>query len=479
LKNTISINDILETKKDEGSLYNIEAEQLVIGNLLTNNEALNLVNDFLQEEHFFEPLHQQIFNIINQYFDKGIVATPITLKNHFNADPENVEYLNKLGSLASAAIEIKDYARILNDLFLKRQLVEIGKNTIVSANEQDSERIIDAHQQIEDAEASLFNLANENSISKSFEKLSDTIKTSLENVQKSLNQTGISGVSTNLLDLDKLLGGIQNSDLLILAGRPSMGKTALALNMALNVAENFHRVSQSENTQPQSVAFFSLEMSSEQLANRLIAIKSKVNSKKFRSGNLTNQDFEAIVKSSKNLNSLPLYIDDTPAITISAARTRARRLKRKNNLGLIVIDYLQLMRGSQHNRENRVQEISEITQGLKAIAKELNLPVIALSQLSRAVEQRENKRPQLSDLRESGTIEQDSDIVMFIYREQYYIERLKPSETSKEMQKWQELMSAVLNKADVIIAKQRHGPIGNVTLRFDPNTTEFNNIAQE
>jgi len=275
-----------------------------------------------------------------------------------------------------------------------------------------------------------------------------------------------------LTDLDKLLGGIQDSDLIILAGRPSMGKTALAINMALNIAMHFK-----ENNKKLSAGFFSLEMSSEQLASRMIAMQSGINAKKFRSGDFSKDDFSAIVKANKNLHDLNFFIDDTPALTISAIRTRARRMKRKNNLGVLFIDYLQLVRGSSSKSDNRVQEISEITQGLKAIAKELNIPVIALSQLSRAVEQREDKRPQLSDLRESGSIEQDSDIVMFIFREQYYTERKRPKEGSKEHEKWITDMSECHSKAEVIIAKQRHGPIGNVTIRFDADTTKFSNLS--
>jgi replicative DNA helicase len=469
-------------KEYQKAPYNIDAEQLVLGAVLTNNEALNHIGDFLRNEHFYEPIHQKIFEAIQHFAEKGIVATPITLKNYFDQDEELKEiggskYLVKLATMASALINVVDYSHVIYDLYLKRQLLDLGSEMVHSACDHKLDN--SAQEQIEHAEQSLFNLSASGNVGGDFEGLNVSLNKAIQRAEAAHKNKGTSGVPTLLTDLDRLLGGLQDSDLLILAGRPSMGKTALAINIAYNAAEHFAKEKIEEGKKRKSVGFFSLEMSSDQLASRMIAMVSKVNSHKFRTGGLNNDDFSEIVKANKILAEVPFFIDDTPALSISAVRTRARRLKRKHNLALLVIDYLQLLRGSNKNSENRVQEVSEITQGLKAIAKELDIPVIALSQLSRAVEQRDDKRPQLSDLRESGSIEQDSDIVMFIFREQYYIERKKPSEGSTDMAAWQTEMERVFNKAEVIVAKQRNGAVGNVNIYFDPSTTKFTDLAKE
>lgn len=473
--------------------HNHQAERAVLGALLSNNDAINRIADFLLSEHFFEPVHQRIYRSIQNCMERGIIATPITLKNFFDHDAAlaevgGAEYLIRLAGLSVAVINLESHAKVVYDLALKRNLVSLGEIIVNTAYDPLEEKT--AQDQIEEAEQELFTLASEGQGERGFIPLQRSLTAAIERASLAYKKKDqLSGISTKFIDLDHILGGLQNSDLLILAGRPSMGKTALALNVALNtckslVEEHEKAMAQApEDDQKQvcpSVGFFSLEMSAEQLASRMIAMDSGVNSSKMRSGNLSNDEFAKLVESNKRLYQLPFFIDDTPAITISALRTRARRLKRKNNLAVLFIDYLQLVRSSSKmGKENRVQEISEITQGLKAIAKELNIPVIALSQLSRAVEQREDKRPQLSDLRESGTIEQDSDIVMFIYREEYYEGRKEPPVDSDKYAEWQEKMARCMNKTDVIIAKQRNGPIGNVRLFFDSQTTSFQNLAED
>ncbi|MBT4922872.1 MAG: replicative DNA helicase [Rickettsiales bacterium] len=463
------------TKDKISSTFNIEIEQHLLGHVITNNKAINDVTDILRADYFYHPMHQKIYQVIEDFSNKDILISPLTIKNFLatdsNCDQEKTrEYINSLLLNSSYIFNIKEYAKIIFNLALKRQLIDVGSNIVVDAKE--ASNTTNVVTQIEHAEQQLFNLASHDEYSSDFQNISTSLNQALESAERALSAGGFTGIPTQYTDLDKMIGGLQNSDLMILAGRPSMGKTALAINIALNSCQ-FYKKDKSEQ---KTVGFFSLEMSAEQLSGRMIAMTSTVNAKKFRNGNLTSEDFEMLVKAHKELYELPFFIDDTPAQTISAIRTKARRLKRKNNLALLVIDYLQLIRGSSKNSENRVQEVSEITQGLKAIAKELNIPVIALSQLSRAVEQRDDKRPQLSDLRESGTIEQDSDLVCFIYREQYYTERKKPSEGHKDMEKWQQSMESVLNKAEIMIAKNRHGPVGNIYLHFDPNTTKFTNL---
>lgn len=463
---------------------NIIAEQMLLGAILTNNEAYNRVSDFLQADHFYEPVHKRIFEAILTFIDRAMLANPITLKNYFDQDPALKEinqenYLSQLAALATTIINVYDYAKIITDLSVRRNLITIGEDIVNNA--YSPEITSTSFEQIEYAEQELFNLAHLGRESNSnFQNIKSSLTQALDKIQQAFKrQEKITGISTGFIDLDKLLCGMQNSDLLILAARPSMGKTALAINLALNACKFLYdhpsEKAEKENIKA-SVGFFSLEMSAEQLATRMMSIFSEVNAGKLRSGQISENDFVKLVKASKDLADLSFFIDDTPSISIAALRTRARRMKRKYNLSLLVIDYLQLIKGSSRNSENsRVLEISEITQGLKAIAKELNIPVIALSQLSRAVEQREDKRPLLSDLRESGSIEQDADVVMFIYRDEYYLIRKQPQESTPEHEKWQSEVNKVINTAEVIIAKQRNGPVGSIKLHFDSTTTKFTN----
>lgn len=462
--------------------FNLKAEQYLLGSLLSNNEGINRIGDYLRVEHFYEGVHRRIYEAIHIFYDRGVVATPVTLKNHFDKDEALTElggadYLANLASMASTVINLEDYAKVIHGLAVRRHLIEIGETVVNDAYDDEIER--SAEDQIESAEQSLFDLASSGLTSKGFTSLKESLSAAIQTADKAHKRKDkVSGVHTGFRDMDGLLGGFQKSDLLILAGRPSMGKTALAVNMALKAAESFLDKKSEEEGQEEgfSVGVFSLEMSAEQLAARLIAMESGVDSSKMRMGMLSDDDFSKLVKANNRLHRLPLFIDDTPALSISALRTRSRRLKRKNNLGFIIVDYLQLVRGSARSDGNRVQEVSEVTQGLKAIAKELDVPVIALSQLSRAVESREDKRPQLSDLRESGSIEQDADVVMFIFREEYYLARSEPKNEDVNdpgRQAWQERMIQCQNVTDVIVAKQRNGPIGTVQLRFNSNTTRF------
>lgn len=474
--------------------HNIEAEQALLGSILVNNAALNHVHDRLMADHFYEPVHQRIYTAIHRFHDKGQIANPVTLKHFFDqdqalADIGGSEYLARLAGAALAVINIADYSELIYDLALKRSLITVGETVVTQA--YDCAEHTSAMEQIEAAEQSLFNLAAHGDIRSGFKSFNVTSSNTLERAKFAFQNHGhgkIIGVSTGLTDLNALLGGMQNSDLLILAGRPSMGKTALATTMAYKAALHFMHEHEDEmkagakaaNEKPKSVGFFSLEMSAEQLATRILSARANINSSAIMRGSLSHDEFSKLIQGREELASLPFFIDDTPALSISAIRTRARRLKRVHNVGLIVVDYLQLASSKSRQAESsRVQEISEITQGLKAIAKELNVPVMALSQLSRAVEQREDKRPQLSDLRESGSIEQDADVVMFVYREEYYVGRKKPDEGSPNFQAWVQEMERVHGKAEVIISKQRNGPIGTATLSFFSDQTRFEDLAHE
>jgi replicative DNA helicase len=464
-------------------LSNLEAEQSLLGTIILNNEYLSRVLEFLLPEHFYEPAHQKIYaQIIHNVEKVSIVANQITLKQFFEND-ENIKaiggakYLSTLLATASGIFDIADYGRIIYDLALKRKLVMIGEDVVNRVYK--TENNLSAQDQIEQAEANLFDLAEKGGNGKSdFRNISFSIKETLDKTLLARKRDShISGVSTGFADLDKMLSGLQQSDLFILAGRPSMGKTAIAINIAVNACK-YLNPDLDDKKNLKAVGFFSLEMSSDQLASRILSMECSINATKFRTGQLSENEWEVVATRSAEIAKMPFFIDDTPALSISAIRTRARRMLRKNNLGLLVIDYLQLIRGtSSRSAENRVQEVSEITQGLKAIAKELNIPVIALSQLSRAVEQREDKRPQLSDLRESGSIEQDADVVAFIYRDSYYKERMRPPENEVDkFQKWKNEMQQVAHKAEFIIAKQRNGPVGSVELFFDAEFTRFGNL---
>ncbi len=465
---------------------NLEAEQALLGATLINNRAFEQVSDFLKPEHFGNKAHGRIFEAIGQQIERGQEANPTTLRFYFENDEELSDlgghtYLARLATNAVTIINARHYGQTIHDLFLRRQLIDLGEDTV---NEAFAPEIDDsALDQIERAEQRLYELATIGDYQGGFIEFPAVLTAAIEMAEAAYKRDGkLTGVSTGLTDLDDLLGGLHKSDLIILAGRPSMGKTALATNIAFHAAKNLLRESdeqgKSKVVNGAVVGFFSLEMSSEQLATRILAEESGVASDLIRRGKMGNSEFEKIVRASHELQRAPLFIDDTPALTVSALRTRARRLKRQQDLGLIVVDYLQLLSGSYARQDNRVQEISEITRGLKTLAKELSVPVLALSQLSRQVEQRDDKRPQLSDLRESGAIEQDADVVMFIFREEYYLARREPRENTPEHQVWQEEMDQIHNIAEVIVAKQRHGPAGKTILQFNALLTKFSNLAK-
>ena len=468
---------------------NLEAEQGILGALLLDNRSLENVNDFLRADHFYMPAHQRIYDAIRTLIDRGQVASPVTLKSYFEKDEGlshigGAEYLVELAGSVMSVINVQDYARLIYDLYLRRQLIALGGDVVNNAYEHTLES--DALGTIEDAEKRLFELAESGDIRGGFVTLKDSVGKAIENAELAYKTAGhVTGVPSKITDLDKKLGGLHPSDLIILAGRPSMGKSALATNIAFNAAKAY---ADSGGKEGAIVGFFSLEMSSDQLASRILADQANVSGDDMRKGNFTDEDFRRFAEASQILSQVPLYIDDTPALSISAVRTRARRLKRQHGLGMIVVDYLQLLQGSGSGRsnENRVLEISEITRGLKAIAKELEIPVLALSQLSRAVEQRDDKRPQLSDLRESGSIEQDADVVMFVYREEYYLAREEPSQRVSEAdekfyerhEQWAKRLQEVANTAEAVVAKQRHGPIGIVKMFFDSRVTRFGDLDQ-
>ena len=448
---------------------NIEAEQSVIGSILLSNEIFDEINTIISSKNFYDPMHQKIFSAIESLIFKGMLANPITLKNYFENEKDEInvpEYLVKITKFSSSARQAIEYSKIIYDMFVRRELIKISETTIDVAKLNDLN--ISGQSIIENSEKLLFDLAEKGSFNSSIIKFDDAVKLTIEMASNAYkNEEGIVGVPTGLRDLDDRLGGLHQSDLVIIAGRPSMGKTALATNIAFNAATKIQ-----ENKKRSTVAFFSLEMSSEQLSTRILAEQARIKSNDIRRGKISDEQFDKFIETSKNISELPLFIDETPAISIAALSNRARRIKRIYGLDLIVIDYIQLMR-AVNTKDGRVQEISEITQGLKALAKELSVPVLALSQLSRAVEQRDDKKPQLSDLRESGSIEQDADVVMFVYREAYYLERKQPRPGSVEHAEWQAKMNEVSNLAEIIIGKQRHGPTGNVLLEFEAMFTKF------
>ncbi len=465
LKNNLNL-----VKDDAKELpNNIEAEQSVIGSILVSNEIFDEIHTILSHINFYDPMHQKIFNAIETLIYKGMLANPITLKNYFEKENDEInvpEYLVKVTKFSTSSRQAIEYSRIIYDMFVRRELIKISENTIDTAKQNDLN--ISGKSIIENSEKLLFDLAEKGSLNSPLMKFDEAMKYTIEMASNAYkNEEGIVGVPTGLTDLDDRLGGLHKSDLIIIAGRPSMGKTALATNIAFNAAQNLQSTGKKS-----SIAFFSLEMSSEQLSTRILAEQSKIKSNDIRRGRISEDQFDKFIKTSKNISELPLYIDETPAISIAALSNRARRIKRLFGLDMLVVDYIQLMRAT-NNKDGRVQEISEITQGLKAIAKELAIPVLALSQLSRAVEQRDDKQPQLSDLRESGSIEQDADVVMFVYREGYYLERKEPRPATVEHAEWQAKMNEVSNFAEIIIGKQRHGPTGNVQLEFDAMFTKF------
>ena len=499
MKNTRTAPDLLslaantdgadaETLALRAAPHNLDAEQALLGAMLVNNEAHDRVSSFLDPHHFFDPLHQQIYETAAKLIASGKQATPVTLRTFFESAPpiepglSVPQYLGRLAANATTIINALDYGRTIHDLAIRRQLILIGEDMVNSA--YDAPVDFPPDEQIEDVENRLFSLAETGKYGQGFMGFNVALTNAIDMANNAYQRAGgLSGISTGLRDLDSKMGGLQSSDLIILAGRPSMGKTALVTNIAFNVAKNYKVERQTDGTDKvldgAVVGFFSLEMSSEQLATRILAEQAEISSEKIRRGMINESEFKRLVQVSQQMASLPLYIDQTGGISIAQLAARARKLKRQRGLGLLIVDYLQLLTGSKRTSEGRVQEVSEITTGLKALAKELNVPVIALSQLSRQVEQREDKRPQLSDLRESGSIEQDADVVMFVFREEYYVERTKPSEGTAEFQEWMAKMQMVSGKAEAIIGKQRHGPVGTVTLSFEGQYTRFGNLAQD
>ncbi len=467
--------------------HNPEAEQALLGALLVNNEVFDRVADYLQAEYFYDPLHRKIFEIIALLVRANKVATPITVKT-FLANDASLAELNItqfLAALASQAVSVynaEDYAATVRDLALRRMLIGIGQQLTHVAF--DSPVDLGPREQIEAAERQLYQLAENGRYDGGFLRFGDAIKVAIDMAAAAFERDDrLSGIATGLSDLDHMMGGLQSSDLIILAGRPGMGKTALATNIAFNVANQYTLVQQPDGTQKRTaggvVGFFSLEMSAEQLATRILSEQAEISSERIRRGKIDSNEFAKLAQVSQTLSSAPLYIDQTGGISIAQLAARARRLKRQRGLDVLIVDYLQLLTGSsKRGSENRVQEITEITTGLKALAKELQVPIIALSQLSRQVENREDKRPQLSDLRESGSIEQDADVVMFVYREEYYVKGKKPREGTPEFEKWLQEMEAAAGKAEVIIGKQRHGPTGTMELQFESEFTRFSNLAK-
>ena len=466
--------------------HNIEAEQALLGAILINNDAYDRVSDFLKPEHFSEEVHRRIFDVASQLIRAGKVATPVTLKTFLgDADLGGItipQYLARLAAEATAIINTEDYGRTVHDLATRRDLILIGEDIVNGA--YDAPVDVSPRDQIEEAERKLYSIAESGRYDGGFQRFSDALTSAVDMAAKAFERDGgLSGISTGMSDLDKIMGGLQASDLVIVAGRPGMGKTALATNIAFNIAKAYEFRQKPDGSHETVnggiVGFFSLEMSSDQLATRMIAEQAQVASYKIRRGDITEQDFHRIAEAAREMQQIPFYIDHTGGISIAQLVARARRLKRQRGLDLLVVDYLQLLSGSKSKGDNRVQELTEITTGLKALAKELAVPVVALSQLSRQVESRDDKRPQLSDLRESGSIEPDADVVMFVFREEYYLRNKEPRVGSEEQLTWQSEMERAHGKAEIIIGKQRHGPTGTVELAFEAEMTRFSNLAQE
>lgn len=465
--------------------HNIEAEQALLGALLVNNVVFDKVTSIVKDIHFFDPVHARIFETIAARIQKNALASPVTIKAFFEDDEGLAElggpsYLARLAGASVSVFAARDYAQMIYDMAIRRDLMAIGeeivdKARLVEVSSEPSEQIIEAEQ-------SLYALSEQGQVDSGFQSFLKAVTGAVNITNQAYQRDGsLAGISTGLKDIDGTLGGLHPSDLLILAGRPSMGKTALATNIAFNIAKAYKKGLKHDGTEGAVeggvVGFYSLEMSAEQLASRILSEAAEIDSHSIRSGDMTEEEFRRFVEAAKELETCPLFIDDTPALPISQLAARARRLKRTHGLDVLIIDYLQLVRPAKA-KDSRVNEVSEITQGMKAIAKELEIPVIALSQLSRAVESRDDKRPQLSDLRESGSIEQDADVVMFVYREEYYHERLKPGEDHPDFLEWQDKMGKLHGKAEVVIGKQRHGPIGTVDLSFEGKFTRFGNLVK-
>jgi replicative DNA helicase len=480
------INNTAVNTTDDAMPHSIEAEQQLLGAILTNNDVYDSVASIIKSEHFYEPVHARIYEVAAARIAKNNLASAVTLKS-FLEDDEGLKelggaaYLARLAGSAIAAFAVRDYAQMIYDLAIRRRLIYLGQDISAKAGKVDVDS--EPREQITEAEQALYKLAEAGQTQGGFQSFLAAVTAAVDVANNAYQREGgLAGISTGLIDMDKKLGGLHKSDLLILAGRPSMGKTSLATNIAYNIAKAYQRGTLADGTEGTVeggvVGFYSLEMSAEQLAARILSEAAEIPSEQIRKGDMTEQEFRRFVEAAKRLESCPLYIDDTPALPISQLAARARRLKRTHGLDVLIIDYLQLVRPASA-KDSRVNEVSEITQGMKAIAKELNIPVIALSQLSRQVESRDDKRPQLSDLRESGSIEQDADVVMFVFREEYYKEREKPGEHDLDkMAIWQEEMDRLHGKAEVIIGKQRHGPIGSVDLAFEGKFTRFSNLVK-
>jgi len=460
---------------------NIEAEQAVIGSILVSNDIYDEISPILDAQKFFDPIHLKLYETIEKLISKGLLANPITLKNYFENNEGlkelgGQEYLIKITKFSTSVKQAIDYAKIVQEMHLRRELIKISHSVLDEAS-TNRDTGTSGETIIQNAEKSLFDLAERGHFNQSFMKFDNALKQTIEMAKNAYqNEEGLVGVPTGLTDLDSRLGGLHKQDLIIIAGRPSMGKTALATNIAFHAAKNIEK-----KRTKSTVAFFSLEMSSEQLSTRILSEQSRIRSNDIRRGKVSEKEFEQFIETSKNIFNLPLYIDETPAITIAAISNRSRRIKRLFGLELIIVDYIQLMKSGGRNdyNYNRVQEISEITQGLKALAKELNVPVLALSQLSRQVEHRDDKKPQLSDLRESGSIEQDADVVMFVFRESYYLQNKEPTAGSIEHAEWRTKMNEISHLADIMIGKQRHGPTGNVKVEFEAMYTKFKDLVNK
>jgi replicative DNA helicase len=480
-----SLGDAPNAERHTSLPHNLEAEQFLLGAILLDNESIERVDSFLLPEHFYDPVHGRIYEVIKRRVSDGFLADPVTLKNHFAsegslADLGGEAYLRELAASVPSLAHVADYGRAIFEAFQRRGLVHIGQDMVARALDQQIDN--PANDQIATAEHDLYSLAEVGRFGGGFASFNESAKEAILAAEAAFRREGhLSGIATGLDDLDHLLGGLQNSDLVIVAGRPGMGKTALGTNIAFNAARRSLEASRDSKTANDGavVAFFSLEMSRAQLAQRILSATSHVPSDLVRRGQINQVQYEDVCDALGLIQNLPLFIDDTGALSIAALSARARRLKRAEGLGLIVIDYLQLMTTSgQRRHDSRVQEVTEITTGLKALAKELDVPIIALSQLSRQVESRDDKRPQLSDLRESGSIEQDADIVMFVYREEYYLRNRPPAEGTPDYEKWEAQMASASGKAEVIVAKQRHGPTGSVDLQFNGELTSFGNLER-
>jgi replicative DNA helicase len=485
----LRIADPASTAGSPALPQNVEAEAALLGALMIDNRLVEDIQTRLQPHHFFEPLHGRIYEAILRLTDRNMIASPVTLRPLFEADEGIKEvggpaYLAQLTGSGAAVIGARDFAAQIYDLALLRALVGVGRDLVESALDTSEE--VAPLAQIEKAETELYKVAEEGGAEGKAKSFSEASKEALRVAEAALNSGGgLSGITTGLSELNGRMGGLHRSDLIVLAGRPGMGKTSLATNIACSAASRYLKDAadgiEPDRSAGAAVAFFSLEMSGDQLATRILAEQSGIPGEQIRSGKISRNEFKEFARAADELNSLPLYIDDTPALTIAAIRARARRLKRQKGIGMVVVDYLQLLQGTgkNGNNENRVQEISEISRGLKQLAKELHVPVLALSQLSRAVEQREDKRPQLSDLRESGSIEQDADIVLFVYREDYYLASKQPADDHPDFSKWKEDMERAYGRAELIVAKQRHGATGKVRLKFDSRITKFSDAADD